>query len=110
MASTKVVVTRSLVGMFRFRVTPVAPLTECHVLVRVERRMASCKFFDRSAGGGRAGVWRCVRKAAGISVRFHDGRHTLVTNLAEAGVSHEVIRSTVAMSEITCSATERCRP
>ena len=55
-ASTKVVVTRSLIGMFRFRVTPVAPLTACHVLVRVERRMASCKFFDRSTGGGRAGV------------------------------------------------------
>jgi len=49
-ASTKVVVTRSLVGMFRFRVTPVAPLMECHVLVRVEMSMASCKFFDRSVG------------------------------------------------------------
>ena len=71
MASTKVVVTRSLVGMFRFRVTPVAPLTEYHVLVRVERRMASCKFFDRSVGWWTG--WSLV---------------------PQAGVSGEVIRST----------------
>lgn len=40
-------------------------------------------------------AWRLVREDAGVTARFHDGRHTFVTELAEAGVSDEVIRSTV---------------
>ena len=41
-------------------------------------------------------AWRSMRKAAGlIGVRFHDGRHTAVTTLAEKGVPDEVIRAQV---------------
>lgn len=40
-------------------------------------------------------AWTLVREDAGVTARFHDGRHTFVTELAEAGVSDEVIRSTV---------------
>jgi len=39
-------------------------------------------------------AWRSVRKAAGLSrVRFHDGRHTALTRLAEKGVPDWVIRA-----------------
>jgi integrase len=32
-------------------------------------------------------AWRSVRKAAGLpQVRFHDGRHTAITTLAEKGL------------------------
>jgi integrase len=40
-------------------------------------------------------AWKMVKEDAGVKARFHDGRHTFVTELAEAGASDEVIRSTV---------------
>ena len=39
-------------------------------------------------------AWRSLRKAAGLpQVRFHDGRHTALTRLAEKGVADWVIRA-----------------
>jgi hypothetical protein len=39
-------------------------------------------------------AWRSLRKAAGLpDVRFHDGRHTALTRLAEKGVADWVIRA-----------------
>jgi integrase len=39
-------------------------------------------------------AWRSLRKAAGLpTVRFHDGRHTALTRLAEKGVPDWVIRA-----------------
>lgn len=39
-------------------------------------------------------AWRALRKAAGLEhVRFHDGRHTALTRLAEKGVADWVIRA-----------------
>lgn len=39
-------------------------------------------------------AWRSLRKAAGLShVRFHDGRHTALTRLAEKGKPDWVIRA-----------------
>jgi integrase len=39
-------------------------------------------------------AWRSLRAAAGLShVRFHDGRHTALTRLAEKGVADWVIRA-----------------
>jgi hypothetical protein len=39
-------------------------------------------------------AWRSLRKAAGLShIRFHDGRHTALTRLAEKGVPDWVIRA-----------------
>ena len=39
-------------------------------------------------------AWRSLRKAAGLEhVRFHDGRHTALTRLAEKGVPDWVIRA-----------------
>ena len=37
-------------------------------------------------------AWRSVRSKAGVEGRFHDTRHTFVTDLAEGGVGDEVIR------------------
>jgi len=37
--------------------------------------------------------WGNVRKNAGVSGRWHDNRHTLVTDLAERGAGDETIRS-----------------
>jgi integrase len=39
------------------------------------------------------GGWDALRKAAGIKVRFHDGRHTALTRLAEAGQPDWVIQA-----------------
>jgi integrase len=36
--------------------------------------------------------WGNVRKNAGVSGRWHDNRHTLVTDLAESGAGDETIR------------------
>jgi hypothetical protein len=36
--------------------------------------------------------WSNVRKKAGVSGRWHDNRHTLITDLAESGVPDETIR------------------
>jgi len=36
--------------------------------------------------------WSNVRKKAGVSGRWHDNRHTLVTDLAESGAGDETIR------------------
>jgi integrase len=36
--------------------------------------------------------WRNVRKNAGVTGRWHDNRHTLITDLAENGVGDETIR------------------
>jgi integrase len=38
-------------------------------------------------------AWSKVRKKAGVKGRWHDNRHTLVTELAEAGAGDEVIMS-----------------
>jgi len=39
-------------------------------------------------------AWRAIRNAAGLgSVRFHDGRHTVLTRLAEAGQPDWVIQA-----------------
>ena len=39
-------------------------------------------------------AWRSLRKAAGLPhVRFHDGRHTALTRLAEKGLPDWVIRA-----------------
>jgi len=41
-------------------------------------------------------AWRSVRKAAGLpEVRFHDGRHTAITTLAEKGLPDWVIQAQV---------------
>jgi integrase len=41
-------------------------------------------------------AWRNIRKAAGLShVRFHDGRHTAITTLAEKGLPDWVIQAQV---------------
>jgi integrase len=41
-------------------------------------------------------AWRSVRKAAGLlHVRFHDGRHTAITTLAEKGLPDWVIQAQV---------------
>jgi hypothetical protein len=41
-------------------------------------------------------AWRSVRKAAGLPrVRFHDGRHTAITTLAEKGLPDWVIQAQV---------------
>ena len=36
--------------------------------------------------------WSNVRKNAGVSGRWHDNRHTLITDLAEGGAGEETIR------------------
>jgi integrase len=36
--------------------------------------------------------WGNVRKNAGVSGRWHDNRHTLITDLAESGAGEETIR------------------
>ena len=36
--------------------------------------------------------WRNVRRAAGVTGRWHDNRHTLITDLAESGAGDETIR------------------
>jgi integrase len=38
-------------------------------------------------------AWIKVRKNAGVKGRWHDNRHTLVTELAESGAGDEVIMS-----------------
>jgi len=41
-------------------------------------------------------AWRAMRKAAGlVHVRFHDGRHTAITTLAEKGLPDWVIQAQV---------------
>ncbi len=41
-------------------------------------------------------AWRSMLNAAGLTgVRFHDGRHTAITTLAEKGLPDEVIRAQV---------------
>lgn len=41
-------------------------------------------------------AWRSMRKAAGLSdVRFHDGRHTAITTLADKGLPDWVIQAQV---------------
>jgi len=37
--------------------------------------------------------WSNVRKKAGVSGRWHDNRHTLITDLAESGAGDEMIRN-----------------
>lgn len=41
-------------------------------------------------------AWRSILKAAGLKgVRFHDGRHTAITTLAEKGMADWVIQAQV---------------
>jgi integrase len=41
-------------------------------------------------------AWRAMRMAAGLTeVRFHDGRHTALTTLAEKGLADWVIQAKV---------------
>jgi integrase len=45
-------------------------------------------------------AWRSLRKAAGLpQVRFHDGRHTALTRLAERGVPDWVTITTETAEE-----------
>jgi integrase len=37
-------------------------------------------------------AWKNVRKKAGVTGRWHDNRHTMITDLAEGGAPDEVIR------------------
>ena len=37
--------------------------------------------------------WNNIRKKAGVSGRWHDNRHTLITDLAESGAGDETIRA-----------------
>ena len=37
--------------------------------------------------------WSNVRKKANVTGRWHDNRHTLITDLAESGAGDETIRS-----------------
>ena len=37
--------------------------------------------------------WNNVRKKAGVTGRWHDNRHTLITDLAESGAGDETIRN-----------------
>jgi integrase len=43
--------------------------------------------------GSFKGAWDTVRKAAGVSCRFHDLRHTVCTKMAEAGVPESTMRA-----------------
>jgi hypothetical protein len=36
-------------------------------------------------------AWKNVKKAAGVTGRFHDTRHTLITELAESGAGDQTI-------------------
>jgi hypothetical protein len=38
-------------------------------------------------------AWRALRDAAGLHLRFHDLRHTVITELAEMGVADHVLES-----------------
>jgi integrase len=40
-------------------------------------------------------AWRSILKEAGVQARFHDLRHTAVTQLAEAGLPDHVIMAQV---------------
>ena len=40
-------------------------------------------------------AWGKTRKAAGVEGRWHDARHTFITELAESGVGEQVIKDTV---------------
>jgi hypothetical protein len=45
-------------------------------------------------------AWAKVREKAGVKGRWHDNRHTLVTELAESGGGDEVIMRRRALDEI----------
>lgn len=36
-------------------------------------------------------AWKKIRKKAGVSGRWHDGRHTSITELAESGAGYETL-------------------
>jgi integrase len=46
-------------------------------------------------------AWKSARKAAGVSCRFHDLRHSAVTRLLEAGVSFPIVASLLGWSPST---------
>jgi integrase len=53
-------------------------------------------------------VWRALRDAAGLQrLRFHDLRHTVITELAEMGIADHVLESISATSRAGCSSTTR---
>jgi integrase len=37
-------------------------------------------------------AWKTVRRKAGVQGRWHDNRHTLITDLAESGAGDETIK------------------
>ena len=37
-------------------------------------------------------AWKTIRKKAGVPGRWHDNRHTLITDLAESGAGDETIK------------------
>src|SRR5688572_1308441 len=59
-------------------------------------------------------VWTRIRKEAGITGRWHDNRHTFITDLAESGeASDTTIESLPGTSRNRCSSTiltSACRP
>jgi hypothetical protein len=46
--------------------------------------------------------WNNARKKAGVTGRWHDNRHTLITDLAESGAPDETIRDMRATSRSKC--------
>ncbi len=46
--------------------------------------------------------WNNVRVRAGVKGRWHDNRHTLITDLAESGAADETIRTSQVMSRSRC--------
>lgn len=50
-------------------------------------------------------AWRTVRKKAGVTGRWDDNRHPLITDLAESGAGDETIKTFPAMSPSACRST-----
>ena len=58
-------------------------------------------------------AWKTVRARAGVKARYHDLRHTAITNLCESGASEETIMSIaghVSREMLSRYATSELRP
>jgi integrase len=55
-------------------------------------RLVDCRKYrpDRPISSFKTS-WKNVRKKAGVTIRFHDLRHTAITKLAESGTADETI-------------------
>jgi hypothetical protein len=47
-------------------------------------------------------AWRNLRKKAKVAVRGHDNRHTLITDLAESGVTDQTMMDIVGTCQSKC--------